>query len=184
MDIGLGVFIRAPEKMKIGNDVFIGGDCSIDAIGGLQVGSYCALAARTTILTLDHHFRDAESIPWDDVRLIKPVVIEDYVWVGMNASILPGVTIGEGAIIGMGAVVVSDVPPRAIVVGNPGKITGHRDKDAYDALKSHGAIRSPTRRCTRFGISEEMRHKHRDLLREVGYDIDQGKEYFDFGATK
>ena len=79
--IGEGVSIRSPEKMKIGNGVFIGENCLIDAIGGFQLGNCCALAANTTVLTLDHHYRSTESIPWGEDRIIKPVIVEDYVWV-------------------------------------------------------------------------------------------------------
>ncbi len=166
--------------MKIGDGVFIGENCLIDAIGGFQLGNFCALASHTTILTLDHYYRDTESIPWGEVRTIKPVVIEDYVWIGMNVSILPGVKIGEGAIVGLGAIVPKDVPPLAIVVGNPARIVGHRDEKEYYALKKRGAVRAVSARCTRLWIPVEMREKYHDLLREVGYDIKNGREYFEF----
>ena len=177
--IGANVFIRAPEKMKIGDGAFIGSNCSIDAIGGLQLGNCCALASHTTILTLDHHHRKSESIPWGKARIVKPVVIKDYVWIGMNASILPGVTIGEGAIVGLGTVVSKDVPPRAIVVGNPAKVVGYRDEVEYNTLKARGAVRAPSVHCTQLWIPPEMREKHHDLLQEVGYDVDSGREYFE-----
>jgi maltose O-acetyltransferase len=180
--IGPRVFIRAPEKMKIGDGVFIGANCHIDAIGGLQLGNCCALASNTTIITLEHHYRGAESIPWDEVRIIKPVVIEDYVWIGMNVSILPGVTIGEGAIIGLGAVVPKDVPPLAIVVGNPARIVKYRDKAEYYSLRSKSADRSVSRGCMRLWVPAEIRQKYGALLKEVGYDVDSGREYFEFKA--
>ncbi|MDT8302438.1 MAG: acyltransferase [Sedimentisphaerales bacterium] len=178
--IGADVFIRTPEKMKVGNDVFIGSNCFIDAIGGFQLGNCCALASNTTILTLDHYYQSSESIPWGEERIIKPVVIENNVWIGMNVSILPGVTIGEGAIVGLGAVVPKDVPPLAIVVGNPARIVGHRDEKEYHALKKRGAVRAVSARCTSLWIPAEMQEKYHDLLREVGYDIDNGREYFEF----
>jgi len=170
--------------MKIGNGVFIGENCLIDAVGGFKLGNYCALASHTTVLTLDHLFRGAESIPWSETRVIKPVVIEDYVWVGMNASILPGVTIGEGAIIGLGAVVTKDVPPRAIVVGNPGRIVGYRDEDSYESLKSRGAIRPPASCSTHLWVPPDMIGKYRDLLKEVGYDVDAGRQSFEFSLRE
>jgi serine acetyltransferase len=151
----------------------------IGSAGGLQVGNYCALASGVTILTRDHHHRDAESIPWGDARIVKPVVIGDYVWIGKNASILPGVTIGEGAIIGFGAVVAKDVPRRAIVVGNPGQVVKYRDQEAFEALKNAGAVRSPNSRCERLWIPEQMRRKYRELLQEIGFDVDSGAEWFE-----
>jgi acetyltransferase-like isoleucine patch superfamily enzyme len=178
--IGANVFIRAPAKMKIGDGVFIGENCLIDAIGGFQLGNCCALASNTTVITLDHHYKSTESIPWGDERIIKPVVIEDYVWIGMNASILPGVTIGEGAIVGLGAVVPKDVPPLAIVVGNPARIVAYRDEKQYSQSKNRGAVRAVSTRCKGLRIPAEMREKYHDLLKEIGYDIDNGREYFEF----
>ncbi len=183
VDIGAGVFIRAPERMKIGRGVFIGSDCYIDALGGLQLGDCCALASNATILTVDHHFRDAQCLPWDDVRIIKPVVVGDYAWIGKNACILPGVRIGEGAILGLGAVVPKDVPPRAIVVGNPARIVGHRDEEQYNSLKKAGATRTASTRCSVLWVPPEMREKYHDLLQEVGYDVDGGREYFEFKSS-
>lgn len=178
--IGANVFIRAPEKMKIGHDVFIGSNCTLDALGGLQIGNCCALASHATVLTVDHHHRGAESIPWGEARIVKPVVIEDYVWIGMNASILPGVTIGEGAIVGLGAVVPKDVSSRAIVVGNPAKVVGYRDEEEYSTLKSKGAVKAASSRCGHLWTPPEMLEKYHDLLQEVGYDVDSGQENFDF----
>ena len=63
------------------------------------------------------------------MRLVKPIFIEDYVWIGMRVSIAPGVRIGEGAILGMGSVIFEDVPPLAIVIGNPAKILTYRSKE-------------------------------------------------------
>jgi acetyltransferase-like isoleucine patch superfamily enzyme len=177
--IGRGTIIESPEKMKIGDHTWIGANCAIDATGGLRLGNYCAVAARTTILTTDHHYKGAESLPWDEARIVKPVVLEDYVWVGLNVSILPGVTIGEGAIIGLGAVVAKDIPSCAITVGNPARVVGYRDREEYDALKNHGAIRPPSLRCERLRIPPEMREKYRGLLKEVGYNVDTGEEYFE-----
>lgn len=181
--ISANVFIRAPEKMKIGDGVFIGSNCSLDALGGLQIGNCCALASFTTILTVDHHHRGAESIPWDETRIVKPVLIEDFTWIGMNASILPGVTVGEGAIVGLGAVVPKDVPPRAIVVGNPARVIGYRDEAEYNSLKAKGAIKITSTRCRRLLIPQEMREKYHDLLQAVGYDVESGNEHFEFESN-
>ena len=60
---------------------------------------------------------------------MKPVVIEDFVWCGANVTILPGVKIGEGAIVGAGSVVVKDVPKYAVVAGNPARVISHYNFD-------------------------------------------------------
>ncbi len=181
VEIGEGVVIRFPERMKIGDGVYIAEDCSIDATGGFQIGNSSGLAQNTTVLTIDHQAGE-ESVPFGNTRTVKPVVIEDCVWVGKNVSILPGVTIGEGAIIGLGAVVRQNVPPCAIVMGNTARIVGYRDKEHYFARKNSGALRPVSLRCTRLWIPPEMKQKYHGLLKEIGYDVDTGREYFEFRA--
>lgn len=168
--IGEDVVIQAPERMTVGKGCFIGEGCKISALGGFFLGDYCALAANTTVLTTDHCFREADSIPWGDARAVKPVVIEDYVWVASNCCILPGVRIGEGAIVGMGAVVPKDVPAGAIVVGNPAHVVGHRDSVTFEALKRSGAARPPSQRCSRLVIDEVTWERFGNLLRDLNGD--------------
>lgn len=164
VELGEGLIVRFPDRLIIGDHVFVGRGCFLNAMGGLRIGRYCALAAQSVILTTNHDFRSAESIPWGDARVLKPVDIEDYVWIGMNAAILPGVRVGEGAVVGLGAVVARDVPPRAIVVGNPAEVVGYREAPEFDRLKASGAWRSPTRRCDQYVIPPAMWQKHATLL--------------------
>ena len=110
---------HAPERLSLGDNVGISPWTQINAVGGCYIGRACQIAAETVILTVDHQYTEGEALPVDRVRLIKPVIIEDYVWVGLRVLIAPGVRIGEGAIIGMGSVVVQDAPPLAVVAGNP-----------------------------------------------------------------
>jgi acetyltransferase-like isoleucine patch superfamily enzyme len=168
--IAPGVLIECPEKMKIGHGVRIGANCHIDATGGFQIGNCSGLGMDCTVLTLDHQPGE-KHIPFDDTRIIRPVVIEDCVWVGRQVCILPGVTIGEGAIVGLGAVVRQDVPPCAMVVGNPARVVGYRDKDHYYSLKKNGATRPVSSHCSRLRIPPEMREKYGGLLRDIGYDV-------------
>ena len=81
-----------------------------------------------------HDFDHGDCIPYGRKNTNKRVVIGDFVWMGTNSSIVGNVTIGDGAIIGFGAVVVKDVPPMAIVGGNPAKIIKYRDIDHYNFL--------------------------------------------------
>ena len=64
-------------------------------------------------------------------EVTKPVVIEDNVWIGGGAVVLPNVTIGRNAVVGAGAVVTRDVPANTIVVGNPAKVTREIDQDRF-----------------------------------------------------
>ena len=79
-------------------------------------------------------------IPYDKRMITKEVVIGENVWIGTNVIILPGVTIGEGAVVGAGAVVSKDVPPCAVVGGNPAKILKYRNQEKYNELKAQGKV--------------------------------------------
>ena len=102
--IGMGSFIGI---VKIGRDVMIG--------------------EQLMAISQNHEFSDT-NIPMRKQGWQKdePIVIEDDVWVGARVTILPGVTIGKGAIVGAASVVTRDVPPYAVVAGNPAKKIGQR----------------------------------------------------------
>lgn len=79
------------------------------------------LQSSLAIITSNHNYETAERIPYDKTRMNKKVAICDFVWVGHGVILLPGVTVGEGAVISAGSVVCKDVPRCAIVGGNPQK---------------------------------------------------------------
>lgn len=90
------------------------------------------------MIITDTHNYEGEAIPYDKTVISKEVVIEDNVWLGNRVIVLPGVTIGEGAIIQAGSVVVSDIPKYAIAGGHPAKVFKYRDIDHYEKLKKEG----------------------------------------------
>lgn len=87
------------------------------------------------IITSNHNFDFGNAIPYDNTFILKKITIEDNVWLGNRVTIVGNVTIGEGAIVGAGSVVVKDIPPCAIVGGNPAKIIRYRDVSHYNNLK-------------------------------------------------
>ena len=89
---------------------------------GVDIGSCVSVSFRVNIVTGGHNFRDPKF-----AGKFLPIIIEDYVWLGVGATILQGVRIGRGAIICAGAVVCDDVPALAIVGGVKAKIIGYRD---------------------------------------------------------
>lgn len=101
------------NTLKIGEHSFIG-RAELAVHAAVTIGRYVCINDGVKILTASHDVVDPE---WRTVA--KPIVIEDHVWIATNALILPGVTLGRGAVVGAGAVVVKDVPPQGIVAGNP-----------------------------------------------------------------
>jgi acetyltransferase-like isoleucine patch superfamily enzyme len=98
------------------------------------------IGPRLKIYTGNHNYDSDTLLPYDEVTIAKNVVIKENVWIGGDVTILPGITIEEGAIIGASTVVTKDVPKGAIVGGNPGKILKYRDLEKYDMLKKQDKI--------------------------------------------
>lgn len=145
------ICIHSPElilgEVEWGQRIHIGAGTSIQAEGGLSIGDDVVISYNCIIWTINHDYTDS-CLPYGKSRLKAPVIINRGVWVGRNAMIVGRVTIGEGAIIGMGAVVSRDVPPLAIVVGNPARIVGFRPIDAYIvALRNHNSLWQQKSQC-------------------------------------
>lgn len=130
------------KNMEVGNNVYIGFGGFYIASGGIRVGNGTILAHQVEIITRNHNYdsEGLQSIPYDGVYVLKPVIIEENVWICSHVCIVPGVTIGEGAVIAMGAVVTKDVPKYAVVGGNPAQVIKYRDKERYEALKKENRI--------------------------------------------
>lgn len=132
------VKIVSPERCVIGTGTVINADSVIHCAGGVLIGSYVHVGHGLCVYSSNHNYASDKSIPYDDRDILNPVEIRDYVWIGAKVSIVPGVKIGEGAVVGMGAVVTCDVPDGAIVGGNPAKILGYRDMEIFQQLKLEG----------------------------------------------
>lgn len=121
--IHLGCFITGYD-IEIGRNSVINRQTYLDGRVPLKIGNNVNVSHRVLIHTLTHDPQDPAF-----ACIESPVVIEDYVWIGAAAIILPGVTIGEGAVVGAGAVVTKDLPPYTIAAGNPARIIGHRNRN-------------------------------------------------------
>lgn len=108
----------------------------IECSGGVAVGRYFHVGRGLTIYSTNHDYDGGDSIPYGETDIPLPVTIGDFVWCGANVTILPGVAIGEGAVIGAGAVVSKDVPPLAVVGGNPARILKYRNEEHFFQLKA------------------------------------------------
>lgn len=111
-----GMIIKGGGKVNIGDNFHSGTDC--------------------LIITQIHNYDTGDSIPYDSSFIFKDLHIGDNVWLGDRVILLGGITIGEGAIVQAGAVVVKDVPPLAIVGGSPAKVFKYRNSEHYYRLKA------------------------------------------------
>lgn len=108
------------KNIRFGRDVFVNSGCRFQDQGGIEIGDGSLIGHNAVITTLNHDMRPSRRADMHPAR----VVIGRGVWFGSNVTVLPGVSIGDGAVVGAGAVVTRDVPTGAIVVGVPAKRVG------------------------------------------------------------
>ncbi|WP_420320943.1 acyltransferase [Flagellimonas sp.] len=134
-----GKYVENPERLFIGNNVYIGPGARLYSKGKIQIEDGVICGPNLTIYTYNHNYFDSKYLPYDEVYKLKPVHIGKNVWIGDSVSVIPGINIGEGSIIGMRSVVVKDIPPFSIVGGNPAKVIRMReDIDNYKQLDAKG----------------------------------------------
>lgn len=119
-----GFWVQSPSNLAVGSNSVIGDHAILDARGGLRIGSRVCLSSWVAIWTGQH---DWQSI--DFAYDAAPVSIGDYAWLSFRSVILPGVCVGEGAVVAAGAVVTKDVPPYSLVAGVPAKVIGERPRN-------------------------------------------------------
>jgi acetyltransferase-like isoleucine patch superfamily enzyme len=111
------LYINYGKHISIGKNVFINFDCTLLALGGITIEDDVLIGPKVSLITENHPLD-----PKERKGLIgKPIHIKKNAWIGANATILPGVTIGENAVVAAGAVVSKDVPDNTIVGGIPAK---------------------------------------------------------------
>lgn len=122
--IAADCFLHGP--IIIGDEVAINHSCSFDGGRvGIKIGNQTRIANNVTIYAFNHGMKPNAPI-YQQSANSKGVVIGKDVWIGAQAGIVDGVTIGDHAVVGMGSIVTKDVPDWAIVAGNPAKIIGDR----------------------------------------------------------
>lgn len=121
----LGAIVDRVGRLEIGSNTVVNERCRIDSRGGLKIGNNVSISPDVVIPTADHD-GVAPGFPYRE----RAVSIEDYVWIGTRAMVLPGVSIGRGAIVAAGSIVTRDVPPLEIVAGSPARSIGRRPESA------------------------------------------------------
>lgn len=125
----LGIFspvqIDFPLRMKFGQNVFINHSFTAMSIAGIEIGDRTQIGPHVSIVTDNHDLRQRT------ILKCRPVVIDQNVWIGANALILPGVHVGDNSVIAGGAVVTKNVPANVVVAGTPARVirqlTGKND---------------------------------------------------------
>lgn len=139
--VGERLMVNAPTKVT--RNTRIGSNCNFNGMvieggGRVTIGDYFHSGRQVLLITQNHDYEAADKIPYDDKILAEDINIGPFVWLGSRVTVLGGVTIGEGAIIQAGSVVVSDIPQCAIAGGHPARVFKYRDIERFNRLKAEG----------------------------------------------
>jgi acetyltransferase-like isoleucine patch superfamily enzyme len=134
-----GYGLKVNYKSTFTNNTIIGNDChfnGIDIVGNGKVifGDHFHSGSNILIVTQNHNYYNSEFLPYDNIDILKKVIIGNCCWLGSRVIILPGTVIEEGVVVQAGSVLFGKIPKCAIVGGNPWKILKYRDIDKYDQL--------------------------------------------------
>ena len=137
-----GENLRVNRFSQLGPNVTVCDHCNFNGLsvrgnGKCFFGRYFHSGHNCIIETQSHNY-EGDAIPYDNSYRIYEIRIGDFVWFGDNVMVCGNVTIGEGAVIAAGSVVVKDVPSYAIVGGNPAQLIKYRDIEHFEKLKKEG----------------------------------------------
>ena len=140
---GEGLRVNGPSSVTgttyLGKNVNFNG-MRITGGGRVTIGDNFHSGPECLMITSVHNYDSGSAIPYDGTYIHKDIVIGDNVWLGTRVIVLGGVTIGEGAIIQAGSVVVGDIPPCAIAGGHPARVFSSRNVEHYRKLKEEGSF--------------------------------------------
>jgi acetyltransferase-like isoleucine patch superfamily enzyme len=105
-------FISDGGELTIGKGVFFNCNCTITSCSSIKIGNHCSFGPNVVIVDHDHNYKKVNN---DDMFISSPVIIGNNVWIGANAVILRGTTIGDNSIIGAGAIIKEHIPENSIV---------------------------------------------------------------------
>ncbi|MCK5040251.1 MAG: acetyltransferase [Candidatus Aenigmarchaeota archaeon] len=120
------VWFVYPEYIEVGDNVSINNSCFFEGGSGIKIGNCVRMAHCVSIISRNHSFAKRD-IPIVEQEFTGAVVsIGDDVWLGAKVTVLPGVSIGKGSVIGANSVVTHDIPPYSVAVGSPAKVIKKR----------------------------------------------------------
>jgi len=124
--LGSNVYISFPWRLAVGDHVWIGDDVGILSLAQVTIESNVCVARRSFLCTGSHDFRR------EDFKLkVAPILIRTGSWIAIGSLIMPGVTIGGGAVVSAGSVVLKDVPANCLVRGNPAVVVREISRGPY-----------------------------------------------------
>jgi len=128
--------IEKKSLIKFSGAAYLGPNLTIMNRSIVTFGDNVIIGPDVCIIDYNHDYKSRSYLPYSVENMVKPVVIGNHVWIGYGVIILPGVSVGDGAVIAAGSVVVNDVPSCAIVGGNPAKLISKRDHEVFEKLKN------------------------------------------------
>jgi len=159
-DLGLEItspyYISDIQNVKYEKPVYVGPNSWMELRGKLYLDSGTIIGPRLKVLTSNHNYQGS-MLPYDDKYIVKDIHVHKNVWIGSDVTLLPGIEIGEGAVIAACSVVTKSVPPLAVVGGNPISIIKFRNSDEYSNLKNHNKIYLDYKRSGRTITDEKKR---------------------------
>lgn len=131
--------IRPFSHTRLNKRTHLGKNCNfnglvIEGCGKVVIGDNFHSGVDILFITQNHNYK-GNALPYNKEYVYKEIIIGDNVWIGSRTIVLSGNTIGEGAIIQAGSVVVSDIPKYGIAGGHPAKVFKYRNKEHYETLK-------------------------------------------------
>ena len=176
--------VRYAERptLTIGSNTIVSHGCSFAVGRQITIGSHCLIASNVRLFDAPGHPTDpalrkaGNPANPDDVR---PICIQDNVWIGNGAVIFPGVTVGEGSVVVTGAVVVKDVPPYTMVGGNPARLIQRLSTGTAKLDDDVGLEPGPTMKFSRRPLEDVL-----DILRQtLGGEFGPTEDFYDAGMT-
>lgn len=134
--IGVNNRFNSPQNIYLDDYIHIGNNNRFYADATITIREGTIIADNCEFRTANHYYdgEDLKMLPYDERVICKPITVERNCWIGTQVIVLPGVSINEWAVIGAGSVISKDVPPYAVVCGNPARVVKYRSIDVYHKL--------------------------------------------------
>jgi acetyltransferase-like isoleucine patch superfamily enzyme len=116
------IYVAQDARLDIGDGTYLNDSATVVCTGQTRIGRRCAISLNTAILDGNIH---ELKINGRSRPRVQDIAVGDDVWIGLGATLLPGVKVGDRAVIGAGSVVTSDVPSQAVAAGNPARVIAH-----------------------------------------------------------